>query len=166
MGPYDNVARIDASILAPNKRFIVNGNSEDHGVQPWEALFDVANDENLPVSPALNEPAVLINTSVTIGLPKFAIHTPATLSETVDLIVKHWGFSDEDIIIESLPMTGHIGGLFSLLTYIQFGAPFVLRGGFDAADTDLDAIERSEILRNVARRLASCSGHGLTRSTT
>jgi long-chain acyl-CoA synthetase len=27
MGPYDNVAPIDASILAPNKRFIVNGNS-------------------------------------------------------------------------------------------------------------------------------------------
>jgi acyl-CoA synthetase (AMP-forming)/AMP-acid ligase II len=156
-GPYDNVAPIDASILAPNKRFIVNGNSEDHGVQPWEALFDLANDDNLPVSPALSEPAVSINTSVTIGLPKFAIHTPATLSETVDLIVKHWGFSDEDIMIESLPMT-HIGGLFSLLTYIQFGAPFVLRGGFDAADTVLDAIERSEILRNVATRLASYKG--------
>jgi long-chain acyl-CoA synthetase len=155
--PMTMSPRLTASILAPNKRFIVNGNSEDHGVQPWEALFDVANDENLPVSSALYEPAVLINTSGTIGLPKFAIHTPATLSETVHLIIKHWRLSDDDIMIESLPMT-HISGLFSFLTYIQFGAPFVLRGGFDAADTVLDAIERSEILRNVATRLASYKG--------
>jgi acyl-CoA synthetase (AMP-forming)/AMP-acid ligase II len=38
------------------------------------------------------------------------------------------------------------------------GAPFVLRGGFGAADTVLDAIERSEILRNVVTRLASYQG--------
>jgi acyl-CoA synthetase (AMP-forming)/AMP-acid ligase II len=37
MGLYENVAPVDASILAPDKRFVVNGTFEDHGVQPWEA---------------------------------------------------------------------------------------------------------------------------------
>jgi long-chain acyl-CoA synthetase len=154
MGLYDNVVPVDASILAPDKQFIVNGAFEDHGVQPWEALFDEATDESSSiVSPALYEPAVLIITSQTVGLPKFAVHTPATLSETVDLIIKHSGFSDDDAMVESLPMA-HISGLFSFLTFIQLGAPFVLHEGFDA-DTVIDAIERAKILRNVATRLAS-----------
>src|SRR6202165_2580128 len=43
-------------------------------------------------------------------------------------------------MIESLPLA-HSSGLFSLLSYIQFGAPFVLLEGFDA-DSVLDSIER------------------------
>jgi long-chain acyl-CoA synthetase len=137
---YDNVAPVDASILAPVKRFVVNGSFEDHGVQPWEALFDVASNESLSIPPASYKPAVLINTSGTTGQPKFVVHTPATLSESVDLMVKHWGFSDDDIMIMPLPMA-HISGLISFLSFIQFGAPFVLLEVFDA-DTVLDTIER------------------------
>jgi long-chain acyl-CoA synthetase len=138
-GLYDNVGPVDVSILAPNKRFVVNATFEDHGVQPWEALFDDASDGSLPVSPARFRPAVLINTSGTTGQPKFAIHTPATLSDAVDLIIKHWGFWDDDVMIEPLPMA-HMSGLISFLSYVQFGIPFVLLEGFDA-DTVLDAIE-------------------------
>src|SRR5258708_4000855 len=139
-GLYDNVAPVDVSILAPNKRFVVNATFEDHGVQPWEALFDEAADGNLPVSTACSGPAVLINTSGTTGQPNFAIHPPATLSDALDLIIKHWGFSDDDVMIEPLPMA-HMSGLISFLAYVQFGLPFVLLEGFDA-DTVLDAIER------------------------
>lgn len=139
-GLYDNVAPVDVSVLAPNKRFVVNATFEDHGVQRWEALFEEASDRSLPVSPACFRPAVLINTSGTTGQPKFVIHTPATLSEAVDLIVQHWGFSDDDVMIEPLPMA-HMSGLISFLSYVQFGVPFVLVEGFDA-DTVLDAIER------------------------
>jgi long-chain acyl-CoA synthetase len=137
---YDNVAPVDASILAPVKRFVVNGSFEENGVQPWEALFDVASNESVLISPASYKPAVLINTSGTTGEPKFVVHTPATLSETVDLIVRDWGFSDDDIMVMPLPMA-HMSGLISFLAYVQFGAPFVLLEGFDA-DTVLDAIER------------------------
>jgi acyl-CoA synthetase (AMP-forming)/AMP-acid ligase II len=140
MGLYENVAPVDSSILAPAKRFVVNGTFEDHGVQPWEALFDMAADANLSVSPAQYKPAVLINTSGTTGQPKFVVHTPATLSESADLIIKHWGFSDDDVMIMPLPMA-HMSGLISFLSYIQFGTPFVLLEGFDA-DTFLDTIER------------------------
>ena len=137
---YKNVAPVDASILAPDSRFIVNGTFEEHGVQPWQALFDEDTDANLSSSPAQYKPAVLINTSGTTGQPKFVVHTPTTLSESVDLVIKHWGFSNDDVMIESLPMA-HSSGLFSFLSYIQFGAPFVLLEGFDA-DSVLDTIER------------------------
>jgi long-chain acyl-CoA synthetase len=137
---YDHVAPVDVSILAPNKRFVVNATFEDDGVQPWEALFDGASNGNMPASPASFKPAVLINTSGTTGQPKFAIHTPATLSDAVDLIIKHWAFWDDDVMIEPLPMA-HISGLISFLSYVQFGVPFVLLEGFDA-DAVLDAIER------------------------
>src|SRR5258706_1349222 len=140
MSLYDNVAPVDASILAPGKRFVLNGTFEDHGVQPWEALFDVAGNENLSISPASYKPAVLIITSGTTGQPKFVVHTPATLSETTDLIVRNWGLSDDDVLIEPLPMA-HMSGIIVLLACIRFGVPFVLLEGFDAA-TVLDTIER------------------------
>jgi long-chain acyl-CoA synthetase len=140
IGLYDNVAPVDASILAPDKRFVVDGTFEDHGVQPFETLFDVADNESLLVPPASYEPAVLINTSGTTGQPKFVVHTPETLSESLDLIVRHWGLSDDDVLIEPLPMA-HMSGLIIFLACIQFGVPFVLLEGFDA-DTVLDTIER------------------------
>ncbi len=139
MGLYDNVAPVDASILALGKRFIVNGTFEDNGVQPGQILFDQAADEKLSVAPAPYKPAVLINTSGTTGQPKFVIHTPATLSESLDLIIRNWGFSDDDIVVQPLPMA-HMSGLISLLAYIQSGVPFVLLENFDA-DAVLDAIE-------------------------
>jgi long-chain acyl-CoA synthetase len=144
-GLYDNVAPVDVTILAHDKRYVLNGSFEDHGVQPWDRLFDVASNESLLVSPASYEPAVLINTSGTTGQPKFVMHTPATLSESLDLIVKHWGVSDDDVMIMPLPMA-HMSGLISFLAYIQLGVPFILLEGFDA-DTVLDAIERHRCTR-------------------
>jgi len=137
---YDNVAAVDASILPPDKRFVVNGTFEDHGVQPWEALFDVAGNESLLVPPVSYKPAVLIITSGTTGQPKFVVHTPATLSETTDLVIRNWGLSNDDVLIEPLPMA-HMSGIIIFLTCIQFGVPFVLLEGFDANDV-LDTVER------------------------
>jgi long-chain acyl-CoA synthetase len=142
IGLYDNIAPVDASILARDKRFVVNGSFEDDGVQPWEMLFDEARDADLLFSPASAsyKPSVLINTSGTTGQPKFVVHTPATLAESTELVVRHWGLSDDDVMVAPLPMA-HISGLISLLSYIRFGVAFVLLESFDA-DTVLDTIER------------------------
>src|ERR1700675_4821115 len=35
-GLHDNVAPVDVTILAPDKRYVVNGSFEDHGVQPCD----------------------------------------------------------------------------------------------------------------------------------
>jgi len=45
------------------------------------------------------------------------LHTSATLSETVGLMIKHFGFSDDDVVIHPLPMA-HMGGLMILLGFI------------------------------------------------
>jgi long-chain acyl-CoA synthetase len=140
MSLYGNVAPVDGSILAPDKRFVVNGTFEDHGVQPWETLFDVPSNENLSVSPGSYKPAILIITSGTTGQPKFVAHTPSTLAETTDLLVRNWGLSDDDIMLEPLPLA-HMSGLITSLAFIQFGTPFVLLESFDA-DIVLDTIER------------------------
>jgi long-chain acyl-CoA synthetase len=140
MSLYDNVAAVDASILALDKRFVVNGTFEDHRVQPWETLFDAPGNVNLSVSRGSYKPAVLITTSGTTGQPKFVVHTPATLAESTDLLIRDWGLSDDDIMIEPLPLA-HMSGLITSLGFIQFGAPFVLLESFDA-DIVLDTVER------------------------
>jgi long-chain acyl-CoA synthetase len=140
IGLYGNVAPVDVTILAPNKRFVVNGSFEDHGVQPWEALFDGGTEDTLLVPTASYRPAVLINTSGTTGQPKFVVHTPATLAETANLMIEGWGLSDHDVMIIVMPMA-HMSGLGCFLVYVQFGIPFVLLESFDA-DVVLDIIER------------------------
>jgi long-chain acyl-CoA synthetase len=139
-GPYANVDPIDASLLARTRRFVVNASPEDHGVQPWNALFGEATDTKLTFSSDPHAPAVLINTSGTTGQPKFVIHTQETLSESVALMIKNWEFSAEDVMIVPLPMA-HIGGLMCFLSFIQVGAPFILLQAF-AAGTVLDCMER------------------------
>jgi long-chain acyl-CoA synthetase len=138
-GLYENVALVDVSILASDKRFLV-GEDAESGVQPWEMLFGGITGDAISASPAMREPAVLLNTSGTTGQPKFVIHTPATLSAITDLIIEHWGFSDGDIVVGHLPLA-HMSGLIILLSCIAFGAPAILLEGFDA-DAVLDTIER------------------------
>jgi acyl-CoA synthetase (AMP-forming)/AMP-acid ligase II len=140
IGLYDNVAPVDVSILAPNNRFVIDGTFEDHGVQPWESLFEGQTSDAFSTAPASNKPAVLVNTSGTTGQPKFVIHTPETLAESLALILRHWGLWEDDIMVQPLPMA-HMSGLVTFLSYIQFGIPFVLLESFDA-DTVLDTIER------------------------
>jgi long-chain acyl-CoA synthetase len=140
IGLYHNVAPVDASILAHDRRFVVNGSFEEDGVKPWESLFDEAGDRSPLFSPASYEPAVLLNTSGTTGQPKFVIHTPVTLAESAELVVTHWGMMDDDIMVMPLPMA-HMSGLVNLLSNIRFGTRFVLLEGFDP-DAVLDTIER------------------------
>jgi long-chain acyl-CoA synthetase len=140
MGPYENVGPIHASILSPDRRFVVNASLEERGVQPWTALFAGDTVTKPRLSPGPRKPAVLINTSGTTGQPKFVIHTTETLSESVALMIKNWEFSGDDVMIMPLPMA-HIGGLMCFLSFIQVGSPFILLQGFDA-DTVLDCMER------------------------
>jgi long-chain acyl-CoA synthetase len=144
-GLYENVAPMETSILASDKRVIVGETAESCGCQPWKTLFSGVTGEAVSVSPDLHQPAVLLNTSGTTGQPKFVIHTPATLSEAVDLMVNHWGYSDDDTVVQPLPMV-HASGLMLFLTCIAVGAPFILLESYDP-DTVLDTIERHRCTR-------------------
>jgi long-chain acyl-CoA synthetase len=140
VGLYENVAPVDVSILAPNRRFVVNKIFEDDRIQPWEALFEGGTNEASSTPQASYQPSVLINTSGTTGQPKFVMHTPDTLSESASLMFRHWELWQDDIVVEPLAMA-HMSGLVTFLCYIQFGISFILLESFDA-DTVLDAMER------------------------
>jgi acyl-CoA synthetase (AMP-forming)/AMP-acid ligase II len=144
-GLYENVSPIETSILASDKRVIVGEIVESWGYQPWGSLFCGVTGEPVSVSTAFHQPAVLPNTSGTTGQPKFVIHTPATLSEAVDLMVHNWGFSGDDVVLQPLPMV-HVSGLMLVLASIAAGVPFILLESFDA-DTVLDAIEHHRCTR-------------------
>ena len=136
---YENVAAVDGEILPRDKRFIVDAVAPGQDGVPWDKLFNAAETVALP-SPVVTEPAVLINTSGTTGQPKFVIHTPTTLAETVEAMIGNSGISAEDAMTMPLAL-GHISGLASVLTCIRAGVLFVLMESFDA-DVILDAIER------------------------
>jgi long-chain acyl-CoA synthetase len=138
-GLIGNVAPVETLAIASDRRFIV-GETAAPGVREWEELFDGAEGETLPNSPPPSQPAVLIDVSGTTGEPNFVLHTPAMLSVAVDLTLGHFGFSDDDILIEPLPIA-HISGLIALLSFIAKGAPVVLVETLDP-DAALDAIER------------------------
>lgn len=144
-GLYENISPIETSILALDKRVIVGEIAESWDCQPWEALFGGVTGESVFVSPATHQPAVLLNTSGTTGQPKLVIHTPATLSEAVDLMVNHWGYSGDDIVVQPLPMV-HASGLMLFLTCVAVGVPFILLESFDA-DAVLDTIEHYRCTR-------------------
>jgi acyl-CoA synthetase (AMP-forming)/AMP-acid ligase II len=137
---YGNVAAVDSAILPRDRRFLVETESGVSEGLPFQQLFDDADSADLPISPAADQPAVLINTSGTTGEPKFVIHTASSLAETADLLINNWGISGHDCVAMPLPLA-HASGLACLLTCIQSGIPFVLIESFDA-DTILDTVER------------------------
>lgn len=76
---YSQVDAIDCSILPREKRFVAGDMREDKGVQPWASLLSDGS-APLPVTADVHSPAVLLATSGTTGVPKFVIHTHATLA--------------------------------------------------------------------------------------
>ncbi|MGY3621433.1 class I adenylate-forming enzyme family protein [Bradyrhizobium sp. USDA 10063] len=139
-GLYGNVAAIDRSILPRERRFLVETDSGVNEGLPLQQLVDDGSRADLPLSPAADQPAVLITTSGTTGEPKLVVHTASTLAETADLLINNWGVSGHDCIAMPLPLA-HMSGLACFLTCIQAGIPFVLIESFDA-DTILDTVER------------------------
>jgi long-chain acyl-CoA synthetase len=137
---YRRVASIEPSILASNRRFVVDdGFVNDPGVQSWTRLFAETNGEPVRVAPDADAPAILLTTSGTTGEPKFVIHTLATLAKTTESL-EHWDLDNHQITTLFCPMV-HGSGLFTMLACIRFGVPFILHERFDP-DAILDAIER------------------------
>jgi len=136
---YSQVASIDSSILASNRRFVVDGPVKDPRVQPWTRLFADVNGEPVRRTLDVDAPAVLLTTSGTTGQPKFVIHTLETLSKIAESY-EHLDLDGGQTATLAVPMV-HASGLFTMLACIRFGVPFVMLERFDP-DALLDAIER------------------------
>jgi long-chain acyl-CoA synthetase len=137
---YARIAAFGPEVLPFSARYVVGEVLESAGAQSWEALFRSNRATPLPEFPATSEPAVLLTTWGTTGLPKFVVHTHATLAATVDASVR-LGFENhpDPVIMACSPMV-HASGFHSLIYGIRFGAPIVLVERFEP-DVVLDAIE-------------------------
>jgi len=80
MNLYHNVDLIHDAILPQDRRFVLDAARDDVDVQPWELLFEEADNEPSFASSDLQHPAVLINTSGTTGQPKFVMHSADTFA--------------------------------------------------------------------------------------
>jgi long-chain acyl-CoA synthetase len=134
---YNQIASVDSSILAANRRFVVDGPVKDPRVQPWSHLLCDTNGALIKRTIDVNAPAVLLTTSGTTGQPKFVIHTLATLGKTTQSL--GWDLDAGEVAALACPMV-HASGCLTMLACIWLGIPFVLFERFDP-DTVLDGIE-------------------------
>jgi long-chain acyl-CoA synthetase len=132
----DVMRGIDASILPLDRRFIVRTAGDGRHDQPWVKLVGGAG--TVSVAPAVHSHALLLGTSGTTGIPKFVVHTAATLGASADLIA-NWGIRGKRRAVLVLPMV-HAGGVFIFLTCIRFGVSMIMLERFDP-EVVLDAIE-------------------------
>jgi long-chain acyl-CoA synthetase len=136
---YRNVAAIDLSVIALNRRFIVDRPVKSFGASPWTGLLADMAGEPVLADPETYAPAVLLNMAGTTDPPKFIIHTAQTLAGAADSY-EHWVFDGDQVKPLALPLV-HASGLFSMLAHIQLRAPFVLFERFDA-ETGRNLIKR------------------------
>jgi acyl-coenzyme A synthetase/AMP-(fatty) acid ligase len=119
---YSGPRAVESSILPPESRFVVRGTREDSRMQPWTNLIRDAS-ASAAVRTDLHSPAVLLATSGTTGVPKFFIHTGATLAAAIDLWEQFELHEDQTTIV-AFPIV-HGGGLFTFFGCLRFGVPDV-----------------------------------------
>jgi long-chain acyl-CoA synthetase len=139
-GLYARIASLGSDVLPFGARYVVGPVVQEAGAQSWEALFRSNNKTPLPDFPAADAAAVLLATSGTTGVPKFVMHTQATLAATADAWVR-LGFEKhpDPILMVAAPLV-HASGFFILMLGIRFAAPVVLVERFEP-DAVLDAID-------------------------
>jgi long-chain acyl-CoA synthetase len=136
---YAHVVPIETDILAADARYVIGEPCVLGQARSWTNLLDGTTETVALELPRADEPAVLLGTSGTTGLPKFVTHTGSTLAaatEACGLL----GLDGTQIVINSVPMA-HASGFFMLLASLRCGAITVLIEQFDP-DVVLDAIEQ------------------------
>ncbi|MBE2263848.1 MAG: AMP-binding protein [Burkholderiaceae bacterium] len=110
-------------------------------VHPLEALIATHAPGEPPCHAAPQQPALLVYTSGTTGLPKGAVHTQANLLANMVAAAEAQAMTADDVVLTVLPMF-HVGGLcIQTLPALFAGASVILHDRFDAAAT-LQAIAR------------------------
>jgi long-chain acyl-CoA synthetase len=135
---YEQVAGASTEVLSIARRYVV-GNLPDQRIGQWSELLDRGHDVDVLTVDDAGAPLVLICTSGTTGVPKLVCHTQASLSAIVKLLAGFRKEQADDVTIEHLALA-HASGVFTFLTHLKTGVPFILMT-FDA-DAMLDVIAR------------------------
>lgn len=97
-----------------------------HGVIPRAAQRWVAREDH--------DPAMVLYTSGTTGLPKGAVLTVGNLASNLDALARAWAWTRDDTLVHALPMF-HVHGLaLGVLGPLRHGCALRMLPRFDAAD--------------------------------
>ncbi|WP_321922267.1 class I adenylate-forming enzyme family protein [Paraburkholderia guartelaensis] len=136
---YGAIAGVDDSILAADRRFLVDGSSQDTGAKAWSELIEHQEDEVRLAPARVDEPALLLSTSGTTGESKFVTHTQRTVC-AITQACQAVASRPYDVALIATPMM-HGAGLVTVLATLAANGICVLLDRFDPAAA-LDLIER------------------------
>jgi len=98
--------------------------------------------------PSAHEPCLLIYSSGTTGWPKGIVHTHANLAAALDALACCWRVTQDDVVVNVLPLF-HVHGLsFALHLGLLTGGAILLEDAFHPQRT-LDAIGRGTVFMAV-----------------
>ncbi len=107
-----------------------------------------AEDQGLVEQMAADELATILYTSGTTGRSKGAMISHGNLSSNAQVLHRHWGFRDDDVLLHALPIY-HVHGLFvALHTSLLNGTPMIFQHRFEV-DRVIEALPRATVLMGV-----------------
>ncbi len=140
---YDEVARPVVESGETDVEVVVTTSVDDWreptpGSSPlvdYPALIDLPTaQETFSATPAPGDPAVLMYTSGTTGMPKATVNTHANVTAGAEVYRRWFNLTTDDVVLGVSPMF-HITGLIAHLSVaLRLGAPLVLTHRFTAAE--------------------------------
>ena len=101
-----------------------------------------------PGSFSEDDPALILYTSGTTGQPKGAVHTHRSLACAVSAIAECWAFSEEDVLLNVLPLF-HIHGLsFATHVWLLTGGRMLIEDSFHPRRT-LESLSQATVFMAV-----------------
>lgn len=135
---YTQIAAVESDILPADARYIVGDTGGLESARSWMELFAGSNTTVELQEGGPDDPAILLGTSGTTGLPKFVTHSANTLAAAA-AGCRQLGLASPQIAIIACPMM-HASGFFCALSCLSSEAVTILLERFDP-DVVLDAVE-------------------------